>query len=96
MQRLPAYAVLAMFFGLPALVCCGNVPNDVAAFQERRTQCDHFRGEDAYDKERERLLLEQLKKYCAGTDAELARLKKKYARDEAVTNSLKSYEDRIE
>ena len=81
---------------LPALACCGKPPKDVAMFQERRTKCDHFRGEEPYDKERERFLLEQMKKYCAGTDAELAQLRKKYAGDEAVMGSLRSYEDRIE
>ena len=52
----------------------GKTPEDVATFQERRTQCDHFRGEEPYDETRARFLTEQLGKYCAGSDAELAKL----------------------
>ena len=96
MPRHSAFALIAILSILPALAFCGDGSKDIAAFQERRKQCDHFRGEEPYSKDRERVLAEQIKKYCTGTDAELAKLKKKYARDGAVMKTLNSYEERIE
>jgi hypothetical protein len=96
LPRFPACALIVMLSVLPVLANCGKAPADIAAFKERRTQCDHFRGEEPYDKAREKFLLEQLKQYCTGTDAELAMLRKKYARDAAAMKSLNAYEERIE
>ena len=73
-----------------------KLPADVAGFKERRDLCEHFRGEDPYDRARRRFLGENLKKYCAGTDAELAGLKAKYKGNETVTKVLDKYEARIE
>ena len=94
--RMPTYRVAILLALLPLLSYCAKSTEDVAAFQERRTKCDHFRGEDPYNKDRAQFIAEQLKKYCAGTDAELAQLKKKYAGDHAVMNRLNTYEERIE
>jgi hypothetical protein len=85
-----------MFTAIIALGACGQRTADIAAFAERRGQCDHFRGEDPYDKARAEFLREQIAKYCSGTDAELATLKQKYARDSAVMKSLDAYEERVE
>jgi len=74
----------------------GKLPADVARFKERRDLCDHFRGEDPYDRERRRFLTENLKNYCTGTDAELAALKAKYRGDQIVAKVLEKYEERIE
>jgi hypothetical protein len=87
---------VAVFTLLPALGACGQRTDDIAAFEERRTKCDHFRGEEPYDKERAAFLREQTRKYCSGTDAELAKLKQKYAGDPAVMKTLNAYEERVE
>ncbi|MDG2002880.1 MAG: hypothetical protein P8J20_06060 [Novosphingobium sp.] len=72
------------------------LPSDVAAFVERREGCDHFRGEEAYDKEREAFLLKSMKETCTGTDAELARLRRVHADDPVVMTALADFEDSIE
>ncbi|MDE2596918.1 MAG: hypothetical protein KGL44_08580 [Sphingomonadales bacterium] len=72
------------------------IPADVAAFVARRDQCDHFRGEEATDDERGHFLAEQLDKYCTGTDAVLARLRREHAAQPAAIAALKDYEDKIE
>ena len=74
----------------------GKLPADVARFKERRDLCDHFRGEDPYDRERRRFLGENLNRYCAGTDAELAALKAKYKGNATVRKVLDKYEAKIE
>jgi hypothetical protein len=71
-------------------------PSDVANFKERRDICDHFRGEEPYNEERRKFLEENLKKYCTGSDKELASLKTKYRNNEAVLKALAGYEERIE
>ena len=69
---------------------------DVEKFKQRRDLCDHFRGEDSYNEERRKFLEENLKKYCVGTDRELALLKKKYKNSEVVLKALSDYEVKIE
>lgn len=73
-----------------------EIPEEVKQFQKERDLCDHFRGEDGYDQERQKFLLEQMKTYCTGSDDKLKRLRLKYEKNKAVLNSLKNYEDRIE
>lgn len=73
-----------------------NLPPDVTKFKERRDLCDHFRGEAPYDEERKKFLIENLEKYCKGTDGELAALKAKYMDDPNVMQALDGYEDKIE
>jgi hypothetical protein len=69
---------------------------DVEKFKERRDLCNHFRGEDPYDEERGKFLAENLKKYCTGTDKELASLKAKYKNKKTVMKVLETYEEQIE
>ncbi len=73
-----------------------GLPPDVADFMGRRELCEHFRGEEAYNRERRRFLEENMKKYCAGTDRELVGLKEKYRNNDAVVRALTDYEDTIE
>ena len=73
-----------------------QLPTDVAKFKERRDLCDHFRGEEPYDEERRTFLMENLEKYCTGTDNELALLKAKYKNYQDVMRVLGEYEERIE
>ena len=72
------------------------LPAEVAAFRERRDECDHFRGEDPYDEERAAFLSEALTRTCTGTDAELKALRARYAGDPRVVAALADYEDEAE
>lgn len=71
-------------------------PEDVTRFVERRDACDHFRGEEPYDAARRKFLEQQTQKFCAGTDRQLADLKKKYRGNTPVTTKLEQYEADIE
>jgi hypothetical protein len=71
-------------------------PRAVTQFMVERDGCDHFRGEDAYDADRLAFLEENMRQLCTGTDARLAALRARYARNPDVTAALGQYEDRIE
>ncbi|GHT91120.1 hypothetical protein AGMMS49545_06330 [Betaproteobacteria bacterium] len=58
--------------------------------------CDHWRGESGYDKERQAEIDWATCQSCQGTDAELARLKKKYKADAQVMEALNELEVEIE
>ena len=73
-----------------------RLPEDVARFIERRDECDHFRGEAAYDAKRREFLEQQTRELCVGTDKQLADLKKKYGGNKAVMTKLDDYEAQIE
>jgi hypothetical protein len=79
--------------GVPAAI---PAPDDITRFITRREECDHFRGEEAYDEERGRFLRDNLERTCTGTDAELAELKRKYANRDDVTKRLSEFESTIE
>ena len=72
------------------------LPADVAAYRFEREQCDHFRGEDAYDARRRQELKQQLDRFCKGTDARLAALRTKYVSQPKVVESLKDFDDQVE
>jgi len=69
---------------------------EVQTFLERRESCDHWRGEHGYDKERQKDIDWAICQSCVGTDAELARLKRKYQRTAPVMEALAPFEPRIE
>lgn len=92
----PARAAIIL---LAALLACASVPvhaNALDTFIAKRTQCDHFRGEEAYDTARGRFLARQLRRYCRGTDRELAALRRRYAHRPAVLRRLAQFETRVE
>lgn len=74
----------------------GELPRDVADFVARRDRCDHFRGEDSVDPARAADIRRALVANCRGTDAELARLKRRHARDPAIRARLQAYDPRVE
>ncbi|WP_382322203.1 hypothetical protein ACFJGX_06930 [Hydrogenophaga sp. UC242_50] len=71
-------------------------PTDLRQFLERREECDHWRGEAGYDKARQADIDRGVCRTCTGTDAELARLRKKYRANPGVMDVLDELEDRIE
>lgn len=72
------------------------LPPAVIAFQQQRDACDHFRGEEAYDRQRAAFLKAQLAKTCQGSDKALAALRKRFAHDPQASAALRDYDDRIE
>lgn len=99
----PAARLPFPFLTVLALLLCGGPlargavhPTDLRQFLERREACDHWRGEAGYDEERQRDINRALCQTCKGTDAELAKLKKKYQANAAVMDVLDELEDRIE
>ena len=89
-----------------------ELPSDVLSFVKRRDACDHFRGEptdfdEAYlkqageeglreQKERAEFVNQNIAKHCKGTDAQLRRLKTRYAADSSALKVLNTYEQAIE
>lgn len=73
-----------------------SLPVEVADFAHRRNGCEHFLGEDPYDAARAEEIRQQTTRLCTGTDAELARLKRVYANDPAVTGLLNRFEAKVE
>jgi len=91
--------VVAILAGL-AVASCALLPDhkDVDAFVARREVCDHLRGEfpDPPNPERVKEITDGVKEYCTGTDAKLAALKSKYAKDYEAVAKLNTFEPRIE
>ncbi|WP_413712331.1 hypothetical protein [Rhizobium sp. Rhizsp82] len=93
------YAGLALVqfcLAAPCLADDATLPDDVRAFISRRDDCDHFRGEASPDEERQAEIDQQLRTLCSGSDAELARLKHRYARNKTVRKALGDYDPNIE
>jgi len=94
----------AFTFSVLGLLLCGGFlpatatehPSDLRRFLERREACDHWRGEASNDRERQADIRRALCQTCTGTDAELARLKKKYKAHGAVMDVLDELEDKVE
>lgn len=93
-------AFLAMFvigvmpiFGLAAEQ---KLPEEVTTFLDQRESCDHWRGEEGYDKERRAEIDWSVCQSCPGTDSKLAVLKKKYRANKVVMDKLFELEPAIE
>src|SRR5262245_37150097 len=78
-KTLGAAVVALVLLGIAGAAESVRLPAEVAAFLERRESCDHWRGEFGYDEERQSDIDWAICQACPGTDAQLARLKKKYA-----------------
>jgi hypothetical protein len=63
---------------------------EVARLAERIEACEHFAGEEPYDAARAAELRKQVEANCPGNDAELARLRSKYAADRKMTRQLEA------
>lgn len=73
------------------------MPGGVQHFVDRLEGCDHIRGEipDLNEKRRMREVNREIQKLCKGTDKELARLKKRYAKNPSVIERLAEFESGI-
>lgn len=90
-------SLLAMLsFVVPSLATAASLPKEVSAYIGRRNDCDHFRGEASPDTERQAEIDRELRRLCAGSDAELARLLRLHAKNKAVRDALGVYDPDIE
>ena len=63
-------------------------PRDVRTFVDRYDACDHFKGEEPYDRERRAFLEESIRDTCTGNDKELRQLRRRYADDAQISALL--------
>ena len=93
-----ATAAIVLAFGLASAAPQPSAPwpKDVAQYLERREMCDHWRGEPAYDDDRRAQIRWGMCQSCPGSDAGLARLKRKYSSDAQVMAKLDELEPDIE
>jgi hypothetical protein len=90
--------LLAMTMIAVQALAFDSLPPDVRQFIDRREGCEHMRSEisDLGDRQRIREVNRELRKLCAGTDKQLARLKKRYAANAPVTRRLREFDENIE
>lgn len=88
--------VLALSLSCGLQANAADPPTDVKKFLALRETCDHWRSESGYDKERQADIDWSVCQSCQGTDAELARLKKKYSGNPKVMETLAELEPEIE
>lgn len=96
MKRLLIY--LAMLAPISPIWAAEALPRDVQHFVDKREGCDHMRGEipDPSEKRRMQEVNREIRKLCTGTDKQLKNLKRKYAANSAVMQTLNEYEPDIE
>jgi len=92
------YLLLLSLLQCAALAAAADskLPQDVESFVANREDCDHWRGEYPYDKEREAEINWNVCQTCLGTDKQLATLKKKYAKKAAVISVLSEFDPEVE
>lgn len=71
-----------------------GLPKDAAAVVTRRVMCDHWAGEEPYDKARARAIARAVKRNkCESLDADEAAMRKRYAHDPKVVKALDDAKD---
>lgn len=90
-------STLVAFLAIP-VIAQEALPKDVEKFIAKREGCDHFRGELPEPGQTRRMkdVNLEIRRLCRGTDKALARLKDKYANDQAVMQRLDEFEPQIE
>ncbi|WP_260599974.1 hypothetical protein [Sphingomonas endolithica] len=67
----------------------GTLPAEVKTLIERRAQCEHWAGEEPYDAARAAAIDAALRRLrCATSEADEARLRRRYARQRVVLAAL--------
>jgi hypothetical protein len=69
-----------------------GLPQDATAFLERVDGCDHFGGEEPYDEQRRKEILEAVTKLkCDSVDKDRDALLKKYKKQTQIVNKIKNF-----
>ena len=73
-----------------------GLPGDVRAFVERRIECNHWAGEDAYDTQRGRQIAAAVERLrCDRIDRDEARLRRRHADSAKVRRALERARDEV-
>lgn len=69
-----------------------GLPNDVGALLQRTDECNHWSGEEPYDKERAKEIAAAMKKInCASIDADTKKIIEKYKADPKIVEKIKNF-----
>lgn len=80
--------------GYPQVADYGELPREVRVLIDRRLNCDHWAGEEPYDRARRREINAALRDLRCGTvEREETRLKRRYARLPQVLKALADSRD---
>ncbi|OAM52809.1 hypothetical protein A7981_05045 [Methylovorus sp. MM2] len=90
------FCLFTLLFVCVSALAADALPRDVSNFLKLRESCDHWRGEDGYDEERQADINWSICQACPGTDAKLAKLKHKYKNQENILAKLNALELEIE
>lgn len=92
------FSVAAVVLLALTQAACGSeqIPSDISKFVEQRDLCDHLRGEIPDPGDEQAQVIDDINQQCRGTDAELQRLKLKYAGSTTFEHLLNQYEPGIE
>lgn len=92
------FVCLSLMVTVVSALADNLLPRDVQKFVDRREGCDHMRGEipDPSEKRRMNEVAREINKLCAGSDKELAQLKRKYAANSTIMQILMQFEAGIE
>jgi hypothetical protein len=77
-------------------MACDKLPPDVSRYIERRQSCNHWRSEIGYDDLRAADIESSVCATCPRSDADLAKLKRRYASNAVILRSLAESEPQIE
>lgn len=80
--------------GYPEIAKYGRLPRDVRVLIDRRLQCEHWAGEEPYDRARRRQINAAIRGLrCETVEREEARLAKRYSRSPSVLKALTETRD---
>jgi hypothetical protein len=79
----------------PAAAAVAMPAAEVARLARRIEACQHFAGEEPYDPARAAELRKQVAANCPGNEAELKRLRDKYAADRKLTQQLEALAQQV-
>lgn len=92
MRRFLALALLL----ITSAVQAAWVPTDIAAYVQRRTQCNHWAGEEPYDQARRGQIARAMTKlHCTGLDADEKKLRRRYAHAPAQLQQIDAAKDAL-
>lgn len=82
-----ASGMALLLLGTPALA--DSLPPDAELYIQRRTECNHWAGEDAYDSDRARTIAKAVHRLrCDRLDQEEEQLRRRHSADPAVIKAL--------
>lgn len=88
--------IIAVLFSvgvfLPTYGDSATLPQDVQHYVDQRALCDHWAGEEPYDKQRARQIARGVARDCRGLDRLLQRLQRRYASNPQVMDVLRNYD----